>query len=88
MYSLRSIHKLYLILKHCLPEKEHELLLDELESMLDRAEPGTIVKSLEIMFPKKDLSKNSHAELFDMFMQGLTKSNFFEYSHFINGIKT
>ena len=87
MYSLRSIHKLYLVLKSSLPEKDSEYLIDEVDRMLDKIEVEKFLESLAIMFPKKDFSKLPDVELLVWFIKGLKQSNFFEYANFVKGLK-
>lgn len=87
MYSLHSIHRLYLVLKDSLPEKDSEFLIDEVDSMLDKMSVEKFLESLALMFPKKDFSKLPDVELLVWFIKGLKQSNFFEYANFVKGIK-
>ena len=79
------MHKLYLLLQHCLPEKEEAHLLDEIDKMLHMAEPGTLLKSLEIIY-KKDFTEKNTVELLVLFVTGLKNINFFEYVGFVKGM--
>jgi hypothetical protein len=88
MLNLRQIHKLYLLLKDCLPEKEEDYLIDEIESVIERMQsPNTLFRAIEIMHPKKEVDAGNPLELIFLFTQGLKQNEFFEYTHFINGIK-
>lgn len=83
--NLRKIHALYLTLKHCLPVKESQYLIDEIDGILDRAQDGTILRCLEIMY-NKDFSKKSYVELSVYFIRGLRENDFFAYVNFVKGM--
>ena len=84
--NLRTIHQVYLVLSHALPEKEEDYLIDELETMMEKAKPGTVLKVLEIMCPN-EIKEKSGLLLFLLFIRKLRESNFFEYANFIKGLK-
>lgn len=84
--TLREIHEVYLLLEHALPEKEESYLIDELDTILDKAKPGTVIKVLKIIYPDK-LEGKSDLSLFVLFTKGLRENNFFEYVHFIKRLK-
>lgn len=84
--NLTEIHRLYLVLRHALPDKEEALLIDEIEKILQRAEPNTMMRCLEIMYSKKP-NKSDPFNLLLLFIKGLQINDFFEYSNFINGLK-
>jgi len=83
--NLRKIHKLYLTLKHCLPVKEHQYLIDQIDEILDKAQDGMMVRCLGIMY-NKDFSKKSYVELLTLFIKGLRENDFFAYVNFIKGM--
>lgn len=85
MMTLQEIHKLYLLLRDYLPEKEEKYLLDELIAIFERAEPGTISKCLEIMYPSRQ--PRDTLDGVKMFVEGIKKNEFFEYVSFVNTIK-
>lgn len=86
--NLHEIHKLYLLLRSCLPQKEELYLLDEVDKMVGMMESEeTLIQAIEIMYPKKKISRNNPIELLFLFTQGLRQNEFFEYAIFINGIK-
>lgn len=82
--NLRQIHELYLVVRHSLSENQEVYLIDELEGMFRRAEPGMIWKALEIMY-KKPNPKNG-LEATAMFVEGIKSSEFFAYVEFINSL--
>lgn len=83
--NLRKIHALYLTLKHCLPDKDSQYLIDQIGGILDRAQDGTILKCLEIMFGK-NFSKKNYVELLSLFIRGLRENDFFAYVNFVKGM--
>lgn len=86
--NLREIHKLYLLLRHCLPENEERYLIDEIEGMVDRMDSGeVIVRAVEIMYPKSKFNRDNPLEVLLLFVRGMKQNEFFEYASFINGIK-
>jgi hypothetical protein len=86
--NLQEIHKLYLLLRSCLPQKEEPYLIDEIEKMVGMMESGeTLVQAVELMYPKKKIDKHNPLELLLLFTKGLKQSEFFDYVNFINGIK-
>lgn len=88
MLTLREIHKLYLLLRSCLPEKEEAYLIDEIEKMVDRMESGeTLIQAVEILYPKKKFNRENPLEILLLFIQGLKQNDFFDYVLFINKIK-
>jgi hypothetical protein len=88
MLNLRQIHKLYLLLKDCLPEQEEGYLIDEIESMIGRMKSdNTLFRAIEIMYPKKEIDARNSMEVLLLFIRGLKENEFFEYVHLINGIK-
>jgi hypothetical protein len=82
--TLREIHKLYLLLKNCLPEKEEEFLIDEIDVILDKATPEQLTESFKIL--KKDFSKKGGLEIVTLFIEGFRENNFFDYVHFVRGL--
>ena len=78
------MHKLYLLLKPCLPEKEEPYLLDEVEKILENSNGAILRKSIEIIY--KDAGKKSAFELLVLFVTGLKDTNFFSYVGFVQGI--
>ena len=82
--TLREIHSLYLILKDCLPAKEEDYLLDEIDKVLDAITPDALMKSMQIL--KRDFSNKQGIEILNLFIAGLKENNFFEYVHFIKGL--
>lgn len=84
--NLREIHKLYLLLKHALPDKSKEYLIDEIDGILDKAQDGVMLKSLEIMYKSKDFSKKNYVELLTLFVKGLRENDFFAYASFVKGM--
>lgn len=86
--TLQKIHQLYLLLRSCLPHKEEEYLIDEIEKMVGMMESGeTLVQAVQLMYPKKKIDRNNPLELLLWFIRGLKENEFFEYASFINGIK-
>ena len=84
--TLREIHEVYLLLEHALPEKEEAFLIDELDTLLDKAKPGTILRVLKVIYPDQ-LKEKSDLSLFVLFVKGLRENNFFEYVNFIKKVK-
>lgn len=86
--NLHQIHKLYLLLRDCLPEKDEVYLIDEIEVMVSRMRNGTILfRAIEIMYPRLEIEANNPLEILSLFVKGLKQNEFFEYVGFINGIK-
>ena len=86
--NLREIHKLYILLRSCLPQKEEPYLIDEIEKMVGMMESGeTLIKAVELMYPKKKFDANNPLEVLLLFIQGLKQNEFFDYVNFINEIK-
>lgn len=83
--NLRKIHALYLTLKHCLPVKEHQYLIDQIDEILDKAQDDTVMKCLEIMYGK-NFSKKNYVELLSLFIRGLRENDFFAYVNFVKGM--
>lgn len=82
------MHKLYLLLRKYLPEKEEKYLIDEIEKMVGRMNSGVpISKSLDILYPNLNIDRNNPLEILLLFIRGLKQNSFFEYVEFINGIK-
>lgn len=82
--NLRQIHNLYLTLRHALGEVEQTYLIDELEGIFRRAEPGTIWKALEIMYSKPN--PKSGLEGTRMFVEGIKVNEFFSYVEFLKSL--
>lgn len=72
-------------MKHCLPVKEHQYLIDQIGEILDKAQDDTIMKCLEIMYGK-DFGKKSYVELLVLFIKGLRENEFFAYVNFVKGM--
>lgn len=88
MLTLQEIHRLYLLLRDCLPHNEEHYLIDQIQIMVHKMESGeTLIQAVEIMYPKKKFNKKNPLELLLLFIKGLKENEFFEYAHFINGIK-
>lgn len=86
--NLQEIHQLYLLLRSCLPQKEELYLLNEIEKMVGMMESGeTLIRAIEIMYPKKKIDLGNPLEILLLFIRGLKQNDFFEYAQFINGIK-
>lgn len=83
--NLRKIHALYLALRHCLPVKEHQYLIDQIDEILDKAQDDTVMKCLEIMYGK-NFSKKNYVELLSLFIRGLRENDFFAYVNFVKGM--
>lgn len=83
--NLKEIHRLYLVLKHALPEKEEVLLIDQVDEMLNKISPSEFMESLSILY-KQNPSKKNDIELFLFLIRGLRENNFFEYAHFVKGL--
>jgi hypothetical protein len=71
-------------LKPCLPEKDEEFLIDEMDAILDKITPEIFTQSLRLL--KKDFSKMGGIEVLTLFISGLKENDFFEYVHFIKGL--
>lgn len=85
--NIQEIHRLYLLLKDTLPEQEELYLIDEIEGMVGRMHSGrTLVKAVDIMYPRKELDVHNPLEMLLLFIQGLKENEFFYYAKFINGI--
>ena len=84
--NLRQVHELHLLLKHCLPEKDEELLIDQVEYVLNHSIPGTMIASLEIMYNKVPKDVNALQAL-AMFLSGLHENNFFAYVDFLRRLR-
>lgn len=85
--TLREIHKLYLLLRHSLPEKEEQYLIDEIEAMVGRMKSGiALVKAVEIMYPNKDFNHNNPLEILLLFIKGMKQNEFFDYVVFVKNI--
>jgi hypothetical protein len=82
--TLREIHKLYLLLKPCLPEKEEEFLIDEMDSILDKMTEEVMKQSLEIIY-RKEIADEPF-EMLILLMSGLSDSDFFNYVAFLKSI--
>lgn len=86
--NIQEIHKLYLLLRSCLPQKEEMYLIDEIEKIVGMMESGeTLIQAVEIMYPKNKINKENPLEILLLFIRGLKQNEFFEYAIFINGIK-
>lgn len=82
------MHRLYLLLRDCLPEKEERYLIDEIEAMVGRMKNGNVlIRAIDIMYPKQKTDYGNPLELLLLFIRGLKQNDFFEYASFINGIK-
>lgn len=79
------MNELYLLLEHALPNEEETYLLDELDKMIDTMQEGTIAKCLAVMYDP--VPQASNMRLFVLFVQGLRENLFFEYAHFVRGLK-
>jgi hypothetical protein len=90
--TLRQVHSLYLLLRSCLPEKEERYLIDEIGSMVGRMKSdGTLIRAVEIMYPKRNFDKKNPMELLALFIRGLNQNDFFSYVQFLrnmNGKRT
>lgn len=87
--NLHQIHRLYLLLRSCLPHKEEAYLIDEVEKMVGMMEDGdTLFRAVELMYPKIELDTRNPLEILLLFVQGLKQNEFFEYADFINGMKS
>jgi hypothetical protein len=84
--TLREIHKLYLLLKDCLPEKEEEFLIHEVVVILEKITPEQFQNALLIMYNGKFDFKRNPSELALMFTRGLKETNLFSYIHFIKSM--
>ena len=82
--TLREIHKLYLLLKPFLPEKEEEYLIDEVDAIIDKITPEALTISMKTL--KKDFLGKQGIQILTLFIQGLRENDFFEYVHFIRGL--
>lgn len=80
--SLREVHSLYLLLRHALPEKDEELLIDQTQYIFKHMRPGTLLSSLKIMYKTlpKDLNGITASTLF---MRGMKENKFFGYTDFL-----
>lgn len=86
--TLREIHKLYLLLRHSIPEKEEPYLLNEIEKMVNMMEgEQVLIKAVEILFPKLKVNKDNPFELLLLFIRGLKYNDFFDYASFVKGIR-
>lgn len=86
--TLREMHRLYLLLRDCLPEKEERYLIDEIGQMVERMKNGnTLIRAIDILYPSKKVDYGNPLELLLLFVRGLKQNEFFEYASFINGIK-
>ena len=86
--TLREMHRLYLLLRDCLPEKEERYLVDEIEAMVGRMKRDrTLILAVEIMFPESKIDRNNPLELLILLIRGLKHNDFFEYVSFVNKLK-
>ena len=83
--SLRQIHRLYLLLKPVLPEKEEAYLIDEAEKLLEKMNDEMFLSAIEIMYQKK--IEGNPVELLSYFIRGIRQNNFFNYVEFVQGLK-
>lgn len=83
--NLTEIHRLYLVLKDSLPDKEEALLIDQIEEIIQRGEPDLMERCTAIMYPK--VKESDPLSLLLLFIKGLQDNDFFEYAYFINGLK-
>ncbi len=79
--TLREIHQLYLSLKDSLPEKEEDLLIDEIEKIMNKIDSISLTNSLKLL--KKDFSNKNGIEILTIFIEALKEVKFFEYLYFI-----
>lgn len=70
-------------MKHALPEKDEEFLIDEIDKILDKIEPTAFMESLSILYKT---IKGNNIELLLLFIKGLRENDFFEYTHFIKSL--
>ena len=85
--SLQEIHKLYLILKPYLPEKEEDYLIYEVIRIMEKITPQEFQESMLIMYGKKFNFKQNPGKLAVEFINGVKKHNLFSYIHFVKSIK-
>jgi hypothetical protein len=86
--NLHEIHRLYLLLRSCLPEKEEAYLIDEIEKMVGMMENGEVLlRSIEIMYPKVEIDTRNPLEILLLFTDGLKCNDFFEYVSLVREIK-
>lgn len=55
--------------------------------MVEKMESGTLVRAVEILYPKKKFDKENPLQVLLLFIQGLKQNDFFDYALFINKIK-
>ncbi len=84
MVNLRKIHELYLLLKTALPPKEETYLIHEVTKIMESVSPENFEKAMKILYKDFNWNKNP-GKIAEMFVEGLKKSGFFAYIHFING---
>lgn len=84
--NLTEIHRLYKVLETSLPEKEEELLIDQIDEIVQRGDPDLMERCIAIMYPKPPKETDPFSLLL-LFIKGLQDNNFFEYTNFITGLK-
>ena len=82
--NLREIHQLYLLLKPCLPEKEEEFMIDEVDEILERVTPEILTDVLRVL--KVNMKNKQGIEVLTLLIKGLKHNSFFEYAHFVRGM--
>lgn len=83
------MHRLYLLLRDCLPEHEERYLIDEIGQMVERMKNSNVlIRAIDILYPNKKVDYGNPLELLLLFIRGLKQNEFFEYATFINGIRS
>lgn len=82
--NLREIHKLYILLKDSLPEKQEEYLMNEILYIMENISVEKFRDSINILYPK--LKTKNSLQIAQLFITGLSKNSFFEYVFFAKGL--
>ena len=64
-----------------------EYLLEEVLSILDGISTMDFVNAVQLLYPKKDLTKKNPVEMATMFVAGLKRNSFFSFVDLVEGLK-
>jgi hypothetical protein len=85
--TLREVHKLYLLLKPFLPEKEEDYLIYEVIKILEKITPDTMKAAMDIYYNKDFAFKETPTQIALMFSGVIKDSGLFAYIQFIERLK-
>lgn len=88
LLTLSGIWDLYKLISPYLPDKSSALLIDEIESILDKVPRGFLKSCLGIMYGDKfDISIYSPIDVLLLFIRGIKKNNFFLFVEYIRAFR-